>query len=67
MDIESTEFIEYMTKKLQFVADWNKYTRKFTVVYVDNGELFIGHTISDKRTKIEFADLKEWLNYFDRI
>jgi len=67
MDIASREFDQYMTKKLNFVAYSNKYIRKFTVIYADNGELFIGHTISDKRTKIDFADLKHWLPYFDKI
>jgi len=51
MDYESQNFRNYMTKKLQFVDDINKCTRKFTVVYVDNRELFIGHTVSNKRTK----------------
>ena len=67
MNYQSQEFRDYMIKKLQFVDDFDKYTRKFTVIYVDNNELFIGHTVSNKRTKIEFEDLKEWIAYFDRI
>lgn len=45
----------------------HKFVRSFTCIYVENGQLFIGHSVNDKRTPIEYADLKEWIQYFDRI
>lgn len=59
-------------RKLNFVEDKAFYTRKFTRVYVENNELFIGHTLHNYRlkntkTKIEYENLNEWIKYFDRI
>ena len=54
-------------KMLQFVEDIGCYTRKFTRIYIDDNQLFIGHTINKNRTKIEYKDLESWIKYFDRI
>lgn len=54
-------------KRMQFVEDIGYFTRKFTRIYVEDNQLYIGHTINKKRTKIEFEDLDSWIQYFDRI
>jgi len=54
-------------KFMGFVADIGKYTRKFTVIYISDNKLYIGHTINKSKTKIEYEDMKEWIKYFDRI
>lgn len=55
-------------KRLNFVEDIGCFTRKFTRIYVENNELFIGHTINkNKKIKFEYEHLNEWINYFDRI
>lgn len=54
-------------KRLNFVEDIGYFTRKFTRIYVENNELFIGHTINKNKTKIEYENLNEWISYFDRI
>jgi hypothetical protein len=54
-------------KLLNFVEDVGFYTRKFTRIYVENNELYIGHTINKNKTKIEYEHLNEWIKYFDRI
>ena len=43
------------------------YIRKFTKMYVEENQLFIGHAISNRKMKIEFPDLDYWIKYFDRI
>jgi hypothetical protein len=54
-------------KRMQFVEDIGSFTRKFTRIYVENNQLYIGHTINRKKTKIEYEDMVSWINYFDRI
>lgn len=60
--------------KHQFVvnsdATERTFVRKFTFLKIIDGDLFIGHSIQGKvgyLTKINYVDLKLWLNYFDRI
>jgi hypothetical protein len=46
------------------------FVRKFIYLKIIDNELFIGHSIEGKiglLTKINYVDLKLWLNYFDRI
>ncbi len=43
------------------------FERRFTRIYQENGNLFIGHSINDKKTPIEVEHLDEWIKYFDRI
>lgn len=50
-------------KRMDFVEDIGKFVRKFTVIYVEDNQLFIGHTINKKKTKIEFEDMKDWIKY----
>jgi len=54
-------------KRLGFVDDLGFYTRSFTRIYVIQNELYIGHTISNRKLKIEFENLDIWIKYFDRI
>ena len=54
-------------KRLDFVEDLNSFVRRFTKIYIENNSIFIGHTINNNKTKIEFKDLTEWIIYFDRI
>jgi hypothetical protein len=54
-------------KRMQFVEDIGSFTRKFTRIYVEDNQLYIGHTINRKKTKIEYEDMVSWINYFDRI
>lgn len=61
-----TGFREKM-KQLNFVEDMGYYTRDFTRIYVENGEFFIGHTISKNKLKFEYEHLNEYIKYFDRI
>lgn len=60
------DFADVM-KKLNFVDDVEYFTRKFTRIYIENNELYIGHSINNNKTKIEYKDLNDWINYFDRI
>lgn len=54
-------------KRMNFVEDVGHFTRAFTRVYVEDNQLFIGHTINKRKTKIEFENINEWIKYFDRI
>lgn len=54
-------------KNMNFVEDVGKFTRAFTRIYVEDNNLFIGHIINKRRTRIEFEDMNEWIKYFDRI
>jgi hypothetical protein len=58
----------------QFVANSDAtdrtFVRKFTFLKIIEDDLFIGHFIEGNvgcLTKINYTDLKLWLNYFDRI
>lgn len=59
--------IRELMKKMNFVEDVGYYTRKFTRIYVIEDELYIGHSISESKTKFELKDIDLWVNYFDRI
>lgn len=53
-----------------FVEDLKGWTRRFTFIKFDNGQIFIGHRIKGINTimtKIEFEHIDEWIKYFDRI
>lgn len=54
-------------KRMDFVEGIGKFVRAFTVIYVEDNQIFIGHTINNKKTKIEFEDMNDWIKYFDRI
>lgn len=54
-------------KRMNFVEDLNSFVRRFTIVYVEENNLYIGHTVSKVKTKIEISDLEDWVSYFDRI
>lgn len=54
-------------KRLNFVEDIGFFTRNFTRIYVLDNQLYIGHIINKKKTKIEFENINEWVSYFDRI
>jgi hypothetical protein len=43
------------------------FERRFTRIYQENGDLFIGHSINDKKTPIEVEHLDDWIKYFDRV
>lgn len=59
--------MQKIMKQMNFVEDVGRYTRKFTRIYVIENELYIGHTINDRKTHIKFVDLADWIKYFDRI
>ncbi len=67
MNINSNEFRIYMEKKLNFVADTDIYTRNFTRIYIENNQLYIGHTINNSKTLFDFEDMDLYIKYFDRI
>ena len=53
-----------------FVEDMKGWTRRFTFIKYEDGQIFIGHKIrgiKTKLTKIEFEHIDEWIKYFDRI
>jgi len=54
-------------KRMNFVEDLNSFVRRFTIIYVENNNLYIGHTVNKVKTKMEFADMEEWIKYYDRI
>ncbi len=58
---------KYLTRKLNFVEDVGSFDRRFTRIYVENNNLFIGHTFNKGKIKIEYKDLEDWIKYFDRI
>jgi len=60
--------IPYEMKRRNFVRiNVEMFQRGFTCIYLDGKDLYIGHSINDKRTKIEHEHLDEWIKYFDRI
>jgi len=67
--VKEKDFIISM-KMRNFVEDLKGWTRRFTFIKFDNGQIFIGHRIkgiNTKMTKIEFEHIDEWIKYFDRI
>lgn len=64
--MNDNNFKELM-KNMNFVEDVDYYTRKFTRIYVISDELYIGHTISNIKTKFKLEDIDLWINYYDRI
>lgn len=67
IDGKAIGFNNMMKRKLNFVDDIGRFTRGFTRVYIVDNELYIGHTINSRKTKIEYEHLEEWIKYFDRI
>jgi len=68
--MERTNELELMFKMRNFVTDAKGWTRGFTFITIENGDLKISHTIRGsvgKLTKIELEDLDVWIKYFDRI
>jgi hypothetical protein len=60
--------MQKIMKQMNFVEDVGYYTRRFTRIYVVDNTLFIGHTINQKKTRVDdLADLEGWIRYFDRI
>jgi len=55
-------------KRRNFVrVNLTTFERRFTRIYQENGNLFIGHSLNEKKTPIEVEHLDEWIKYFDRI
>jgi hypothetical protein len=63
-------------RDLNFVEDNCFYDRRFVRVYVEDNELYIGHNFNgpihkdsalNKRKKIDYFSLFDWIKYFDRI
>lgn len=54
-------------KRMNFVEDLNSFVRRFTIIYVENNKMYIGHTINKVKTEISHTDLEEWVKYFDRV
>ncbi len=54
-------------KYLNFVEEPGYFIKGFTVIYVEDNSLYIGHDINNKKTKIEYCDLKQWISYFDKL
>lgn len=58
----------YLMKQRNFVQlELGVFERGFTRIYDLDSGLFIGHSINDKKTKIERENLDEWIKYFDRV
>lgn len=55
-------------KKLGFVEKEPDYYEKEFVCFEKKGDnLYVGHTVSKKRTKIDKEDITDWYKYFSRI
>ena len=58
----------YLMKQRNFVQlELGVFERGFTRIYEENGKIFIGHSINEKKTPIELEQLDEWIKYFDRV
>lgn len=62
-----SEELAKIMKRMNFVEEVGYYTRKFTRIYEDKGNFYIGHCVNKSKTKIELNDIEEWINHFDKI
>lgn len=59
--------IPKIMKLLNFVEDFGFYEKGFTRVYIENNDMYIGHTFNINKLKIDPKDLIIFINYFNNI
>ena len=64
------EDFDFIMKRKNFVKDNDGWRRRFVFITIEDGQMKIGHNIGLKvrrTTNIEYENMDELIEYFDRI